>query len=164
MSFRSNKTKNPNLSGEHNSTTSLLNFLLGGLRHQLSLDDHRLILRQNTFSEDFKVPELCHVDHRSRILGGLGFHVLRDKRPELVDVDDGAMELVTEPVEVPHTNLTEITRMVFVEEDPVVMHASSVTATPGVLPVLPDTTVTGAHMAALLAVLLEAGCHFGSLV
>ncbi|KHG21077.1 hypothetical protein F383_04494 [Gossypium arboreum] len=73
------------------------------------------------------------------------------------------MELVTEPVEVPHTNLTEITRMVLVEEDPVVVHASSVTATPGVLPMLPDTTVTGAHMAALLAVLLEAGCHFGRL-
>lgn len=38
-----------------------------------------------------------------------------DKRPELVDVDSGAPEQVAGQMEVTHTNLTEVTRMVFIE-------------------------------------------------
>lgn len=40
---------------------------------------------------------------------------LRYKAPEFVDVDDGAPVLVASKVEVAHTNLTEVTRMVFIE-------------------------------------------------
>ena len=74
------------------------------------------------------------------------------------------MELVTESVEIPHTHLAEEARMVLVEEDTVVVHASGVSATARMLPVLPDTAVSGAHVSSLLAVLLEAGCHGGWVV
>ncbi|KAK8310478.1 hypothetical protein V6Z12_D02G188900 [Gossypium hirsutum] len=118
MSFRS-KTKRPNLSGEHNHTTSLFNLLLSSLGHQLSLNHDRLILGQHTFPQDLKIPESGHIDHRRRIVVGLCLHVLWDERPELVDVDDGAVKLVAEFVEVPHTHFLEIPRVVLVEEDPV---------------------------------------------
>ena len=160
MSFRSKRNKNPNLGGEHNSTTGFLNLLLSSLGDQLSLNHDRLILGQHTFPENLKVPELSHVDHRRGILVGFCLHVLGDERPELVDVDDGAVELVAELVEVPHTDFSKIPRVVLVEEDPVVVHASGVSATSRVLAVLTDTAMTGAHMAALLTVLLETGCHF----
>ena len=40
------------------------------------------------------------------------------------------------------------------------MHSSGVTATVGMLSVFSDTAVAGAHVAALLAVLLESRDHF----
>lgn len=69
------------------------------------------------------------------------------------------MELVAELVEVAHTDLTEVSRMVLVEEDAVVVHASGITTTTRMLAVLSDTTVTGADVAPLLPVLLEPGRH-----
>jgi len=53
--------------------------------------------------------------------------------------------------------------MVLVEQDPVMVHATGVSPTTGVLTVLSDTTVTGAHVASLLPVLLESGRHFSAL-
>ena len=69
------------------------------------------------------------------------------------------MELVAELVKIPHTYLTEVTGMVLVKQDSVVVHATGVTTTSWVLTVLSDTTVPSAHVTALLAVLLEASCH-----
>lgn len=54
--------------------------------------------------------------------------------------------------------------MVLVEEDAVVVHASGVSATAGMLAVLSDTAVPGADVAALLAVLLQPCCHCGDLL
>ncbi|KAK3030351.1 hypothetical protein RJ639_038307 [Escallonia herrerae] len=59
-----------------------------------------------------------HVHHgcgaaASYLLPGL----LRDQGPEVFDVDDGAVELVAEAVEVAHADLAEVARMVLVEED-----------------------------------------------
>ena len=70
------------------------------------------------------------------------------------------MELVAEAVEVPHTDLAEVSGMVLVEEDAVVVYSSGVSPTSGMLVVLADATVPGADVAALLAVLLETGGHF----
>lgn len=121
-----------------------------------------LILRQNTLTQNLKVTKLGNINQRSRILGspGLVFNILRDQRPELVDVDDGTVKLVAKFVEVTHTDLSEITRMVFVEKDSVVVHASSITATSGVLPVLADTTMPCAYVPSLLPVLLQTSRHF----
>lgn len=44
--------------------------------------------------------------------------------------------------------------MVFVKVDSVMVHATSVTATTGVLPVLPDTSVTMTHVSSQLPGLL----------
>ena len=53
--------------------------------------------------------------------------------------------------------------MILIEEDTVVVHTSGVTATTWMLPVLPDTTMTGADVASLLPVLPQSGCHFSPL-
>ena len=55
------------------------------------------------------------------LLAALGWH----KRPELVEVDNWLPEVVLLLVEVPHTDLTEVTRMVFVQIGPVVMLSTS---------------------------------------
>ena len=52
---------------------------------------------------------------------------------------------------VPHTNLTEVTRVVLVDVGPVVVLTTSHTTTTGVLPVLSDTSVTGGDVTAVLA-------------
>ena len=113
-----------------------------------------------TFAQNLEEPVLRHIDHRHLVFGGLRLHIIGDERPELVEVDDGAVELVAELVEVPHTNLSEVTWMVLVEEDTVVMHTSRVTATSWMLAVLPDTSVTGADVTPLLPVLLQRRRHF----
>ena len=66
-------------------------------------------------------------------------------------------------MEVSHTDLAEEPRMVLIEEDPVVVHASGVTTTTRVLPVLADSSMAGADVASLLPVLLESGRHLLSL-
>ena len=82
-------------------------------------------------------------------------------RTYLVKVDDGLPELVLELVEVPHTNLTEVTRVVLVDVGTVVVLTTGHTATTGRLAVLADTTFTGRDMATVLAGLGETGRHCG---
>jgi hypothetical protein len=50
-------------------------------------------------------------------------------------------------VEVAHTNLTEVTRVVLVDVGTVVVLTTSHTTTTGMLAVLADTTVTGRDVA-----------------
>lgn len=80
----------------------------------------------------------------------------------LVEVDDRLPEEVTHLVEVPHTDFTEVTRMVLVHVGAVVVLATGETATTGMLPVLADTSMTGRDVAAavvkMLARCLSADC------
>ena len=69
----------------------------------------------------------------------------------LVEVDDGLPEVGLDLVEVPHTNLTEVTRVVLVDVGTVVVLATGHTATTGRLAVLANTTLTGRDVAAVLA-------------
>jgi len=62
-------------------------------------------------------------------------------------------------VEVPHTDLTEVSRMVLIEVDPVVMLSTSVSTTSGMLPVLSNPTVSMAHVATQLTGLFLTGRH-----
>nr|GMD81338.1 YGL102C-like protein [Ipomoea batatas] len=150
------------VSRENNGATGLLDLLLSNLGDELGLDHHGLRRRQDTLTQNLKVPELGDVDHRGGVLvlGRLFLNFRREQRPDLVDVDGGAEELVPQLVKIVHTHLPEVARMVFVEEDAVVVHASGVSAASWVLPVLADTAVPGAHVTALLPVLLKAGRHF----
>lgn len=61
----------------------------------------------------------------------------------LVEVDNRLPELVLELVEVPHTNLSEVTWMVLVDVGTVVVLTTSHTTTTGMLSVLANTTMTG---------------------
>lgn len=149
-----------NSSGENNGAASLFDLLLSDLGNKLGLDDKRLVLRQNPFTQNLKVTELGDIEQGCLVGGGLVFGLLGEEGPQLVDVDDRIVEFVAKFVEVAHAYLPEETRMVLVEEDTVVMHATGVTATSGMLAVLSDTAVSGADVTSLLPVLLEPGRHF----
>jgi predicted transcriptional regulator len=65
------------------------------------------------------------------------------KSPDLVKVDNGTPVGVVLQVEVTHTDLTKVTRMVLIHVDTVMMLTTSKTTTTRMLSVLADTTVTG---------------------
>lgn len=76
--MKSNTQQDPSktpLRCEHYGPASLLDLLLGRLRHQLCLDDHRLPLRQHPLAQDLEVPELANVDHG----GGAGLDLVLDR-------------------------------------------------------------------------------------
>jgi hypothetical protein len=68
----------------------------------------------------------------------------------LVKVDDWLPEVVLLLVEVPHTDLSEVTWMVLVHVGSVVMLTTSKTTTTGMLAVLSYTSVSGRDMAAAM--------------
>ena len=61
------------------------------------------------------VAESVNNGNNLRVLLEARLLLLRDKCPQLVDVDDCAPVQVAGQVEVAHTNLTEVTRMVLIE-------------------------------------------------
>lgn len=66
----------------------------------------------------------------------------------LVEVDRGFPELLLGLAEIPHADLTEVTRVVLVQVGAMVVLTTGHTTTTGILAVLADTTITGGHMAA----------------
>jgi hypothetical protein len=62
-------------------------------------------------------------------------------------------------VELTHTDFTEVTRVIFIEESSVVVLTTGITTTTRMLTVLADTAMTHLDVAALLACFVEAGRH-----
>ena len=82
-----------------------------------------------------------------------------DQLGELVQVDGGLPGGVGLLVVVAHAELAEVSGVILVEVDSVVVHATGVTATRGMLLVLADTAVTVELRTAHAASLLEASRH-----
>jgi hypothetical protein len=111
------------LCDELDDTTSLRNLLLREGR-DVACAHNDGDVRKAALSENLRVSEGEEVEHgclvgllvqvRIALLGG-------DERPQLVKVDNGLPELVLKLVEVPHTDFTEVTGMVFVDVGSVVM-------------------------------------------
>lgn len=148
------------LGNELNDSTGIRNLLLG-LLADISCADDNGGLGQAALSEELGVSESVKVDERGgvggRVLQGLLADVGRDQRPQLqdwlisdnlsvailwlwgfsvsylVDVDLGLPLVVPEEVEAPHTDLTEVTRVVLVEVGSVVVLTTGHTTTTGVL-------------------------------
>ena len=101
-----------------NNATGLLDLLLSQLADPSCADDER-DLGEAALAENFGVAEGEEVDDRDGVLLGaveVGVASLGgNKRPELVEVDDGLPEVVLLLVEVPHTDLSEVTRVVLLE-------------------------------------------------
>ena len=85
--------------------------------------------------------------------------LFRHEGPQLVQVDARLVQVgvVGVDVEVPHSNLSEVSRMVLVEVNSVMVLTTSVSATSGVLPVLSDPSMTVGHVSSQLPGLLL-GC------
>lgn len=148
------------LGNELNDATSIRDLLLRlGANVSGANDDGGL--RQAALPEQLGVSESVEVDERSgvggRVLQGLLADIGRDQRPQLkgwlisghlsiavawpwgvavsylVDVDLGLPLVVPQEVEAPHTDLTEVTRVVLVEVGSVVVLTTGHTTTTGVL-------------------------------
>lgn len=109
------------------------------------------VLRAHLFGDER--PELCEtltsgsqsacaalLAHARAAETGCGDH---ESSTYLVQVDNGLPEVVALSVEVSHTDLSEVTGVVFVEVGLVVVLTTGHTTTTGVLAVLANTTVTG---------------------
>merc|ERR1712126_477592 len=146
------RCRSRHLRGEDASAASLLDLLLGESAEELGLDDHGQ-LGQMPFAEDFEEASFADVDDGS---------LARNRRPlifrkqgyQLIQIDDGAVELVPLQMVRPHADFSEVTRMVLVEIDSVVMLATGVTATTGVFAVFSDATMTVTDVTSQLSRLL----------
>lgn len=85
-----------------------------------------------------KTHELNDVDdwNLGGILDGTFTVLLSNERPEFVEVEGWSEAVVAVQVEMSHTDLSEVAGMVFVEVNSVMVHATSVTTTSGMLTVL----------------------------
>lgn len=103
--------------------------------------------------------QLCDIDDGGKLRSSFGLVVdtLRHKAPQAVDVYGGAERSSALQVEVAHTDLTEVTRVVLIHQDSVVVLTTSITTTTGMAPVLTDTTVTSTHVSSLLSVVVQPG-------
>jgi len=133
------------LSSEDASTPDSLDLLFRHPAEEPGLHDDGL-LGKNALAQHLAVTSSGYINDRGLVLntGILEPGLFRDERPELVKVDSRLVQVgvVGVHVEVPHSHLSEVTRMVFVEVDPVVMLTTSVSATSRMLPVLSDPAVT----------------------
>ena len=126
-----------NLSNQLDGTTNGLNLLLSSTGDIAGLDDDGLG-RETTLSQDLAVSSTKSIDNGDDLglLGGVLASLLGDEGPEGVEVDDGAVLAVTGQVEATHTDLTEVTGMVLVHVDTVVVLTSGKTTSSGMLAVL----------------------------
>lgn len=153
------KTAASPLSDEHARTSRSDDLLLREGREVLGLDDDGHVdLSVSEELEDAVGDEVDHGGLRRSLRGlGGGVDVVTGDLEEVVEVDGLAVRAVLQDVEVPHTDLSEVSGVVLVEVDAVVVLTSGVSATSAVLAVLADASVTGADVSALLAVLGETG-------
>jgi hypothetical protein len=118
------------------TTTDSLDLFLSAAGNKLGANNDRL-LRETTLGKNLVVAMLKSINN-SNLLGVLVLvaNIFTNKSPDLVKVDNGTMELVLGLVEVSHTDLTKVTRMVLVHVNTVMMLTTSKTATTRMLSVL----------------------------
>ena len=152
---------------EHAHAASSLNFLLRLLGEEPSLHDHRY-RGKIAFSQNLEDARCGAVDDRCAAVRPLLLGQVRlasvggDQAPQLLAVHGellGTDNGVLAEAEVTHADLTEITGVVLVEVDAVVVLTTGITVTSRVLPVLADAPMTGGDVTALLAVLAQTGGH-----
>jgi hypothetical protein len=114
-----------------------------------------------SISEQFEDTLGNQVDDRSlssAILGSL-IDALSSNVEKLVKVASRVPGAIAHQVKVTHTDLSEITRVILIHHNTVMVLSTSVTATTRVMTVTSDTTVTGGDVTALFPVLVISGRH-----
>jgi len=128
-------------------------------REEFRLDNNRDI--DLSVTQKLEISVVYQVDDgglASSVLGSLVV-TFPGNTEDLVEVDRWAVGSVLQDVELTHTDFTEVTRVIFVHKNSVVMLSSGITATTGMLSVLSDTSVTGGDVSSLLSVLAQSGRH-----
>lgn len=78
-------------------------------------------------------------------------HPIHTQKTYLIKVDNRLPEVVALLMEIPHSDLSEVTRMVLVHVCSVVMLSTSQTSTTGMLAMLSYTTVAGGDVTAAIS-------------
>merc|ERR1712212_733888 len=146
---------------DNTSTTSFFDLLLSRSSEVPCFHDHWLF-RKETFTKNLVVTCLNTIDNRSRtfrFLRIISACLLADQGPEFVKVDGWTVVFVHSLVIVEHTNFSEVTGMVFVEQGTVMMLTTSFTPSTGMFSMFTDTTMASTFVSSLLAVLVESSSH-----
>merc|ERR1719424_661538 len=85
--------------------------------------------------------------------------LLADKCPQLVQIYRWAEEFVHSLMEIPHSNLAKVARVVFVHHYPVMVLTASIATTTGMLAVFADAAMPVRHLATDLPCLLDLVLH-----
>jgi len=151
--------QNGTLCGEYANATGGLDLLFGLFAEESGFYDDWLVWHL-AFSEHFvDVVRGAVDDWRFGFLGELLSDFFAYEAPEVIDVDGWAEVLVLLQVEVSHTDFTEVTWMVLVEVDSVMMLTTSQTSSTWMLSVFTNSTVTVADLASHFSGLSSVGRH-----
>ena len=133
---QANKHK-PCLGNQLADSTGSLDLLLSDPAEVLCAHNDGLV-GELALSENLVVSVVQDVNNEglTLLLRGSLLGLIGHEAPDFVEVDGGCVELLGGPVEVTHTDLSEVTGMVLVEVDALVVLTSGVTATSRMLPVL----------------------------
>jgi hypothetical protein len=131
------KRRSSHLSNQLDGTTNSLDLLLGSAGNETGLDNDGL-LRETTLGKDLAESGTKSVNDGNDlgVLGSILAGLHRDEGPEGVQVDNGAVLAVAGQMEATHTDLTEVTGMVLVHVDAVMVLTTSKTTSSGMLAVL----------------------------
>merc|ERR1712168_1375491 len=151
---------------DNTSTTSFFDLLFSRSREVPCFHNHWLF-RKETFTKNFVVTSLNTIDNRSRtfeLLRIISASLLTDQGPEFVKVDRWTVVFVHRLVIMEHTDLSEVTGMVFVEQGTVMMLTTSFTTSTGMFTMFTNTTMASTFVSSLLAVLVESSSHCATLI
>jgi hypothetical protein len=115
-----------------------------------------------SISEKLEIALGNKVNNRSfAFLGALGRFIdtLSSNIEQLVNVESRGEGPIVQLMVLAHTDLTEVTRVIFIEKDAVMMLSSGVTSATRMLSMFADTTMSHGDVAALFACFVEAGRH-----
>merc|ERR1712212_8844 len=138
---------------DNTSTTSFFDLLLSRSSEVPCFHYHWLFW-QETFTKNLVVTCLNTIDNRSRtfrLLRIISACLLADQGPEFVKVDRWTVIFVHRLMIVKHTNFSEVTGMVFVEQGTVMMLTTGFTTSTGMFTMFTDTTMTSTFVSSLLA-------------
>ena len=163
MLFKGGKRLLLGLGNQDASSTGSLDALLSLGRKVASLDNAGEF-RETTFTKDLSITTSQRINDWDVLLqatSSLGLlsqllGLFRDQRPQIVQVDNGAMVSVAGVMEVTHPNLAEVSWVETVQVGAVMMLTTGHTTTTRMLTMLTNTTMTGTNVSALLTILSQA--------
>eukprot|EP00995_Heteronema_vittatum_P008742 NODE_3989_length_616_cov_4760.641975_g2827_i6.p1 GENE.NODE_3989_length_616_cov_4760.641975_g2827_i6~~NODE_3989_length_616_cov_4760.641975_g2827_i6.p1 ORF type:complete len:178 (+),score=43.81 NODE_3989_length_616_cov_4760.641975_g2827_i6:52-534(+) len=133
-------------SDENAGPTGSLDFLLCQLRKGACLHDEPTV--EFAHSKQLEIALGDKIDNGALLRTAGALQVLFvHHRQQVGKLNSGLVARILLPVEVTHTDLSEVTRMVLVHHDPVMMLTTSITATAFMFAMLADTPLAVAHVA-----------------
>merc|ERR1712212_482591 len=151
---------------DHTSTTSFFDLLFSRSSEVPCFHDHWLF-RKKTFTKNFVVTSLNTIDNRSRtfrLLRIVSACLFADQGPEFIKVHSWTVIFVHRLMVVEHTDFSEVTGMVFVEQGTVMMLTTGLTTSTGMFTMFTNTTMASTFVSSLLTVLVESSSHGATLI